>query len=202
MRVRRAKVRREADRTATLPLNPLLPSWAQDAREMQLVLAGREAVVRDHRTVDDSPPTLLGRIRSGGPRASTIRSATNVLIELMPRQQHDGRISALAKAPCYAPKGDTMGRPVTYFEVMGKDGEKLRDFYAELFGWTIDAKNPLAYGIVQRETNFEGVGIGGGIGAIPPRHVGTRDLLGRGARYRGRARAGGEARRHADHGPL
>jgi len=50
---------------------------------------------------------------------------------------------------------------------MGKDGEKLRDFYAELFGWTIDASNPLEYGIVERETNFEDVGIGGGIGAIP-----------------------------------
>jgi predicted enzyme related to lactoylglutathione lyase len=54
-----------------------------------------------------------------------------------------------------------MGRPVIHFEVMGADGEKLRTFYAELFGWTIDADNPLGYGIVERETNFEGVGIGG-----------------------------------------
>ena len=60
-----------------------------------------------------------------------------------------------------------MGRPVVHFEVMGKDGEKLRSFYAELFDWTIDADNPLGYGIVQRETNFEGVGIPGGIGGIP-----------------------------------
>jgi uncharacterized protein len=60
-----------------------------------------------------------------------------------------------------------MGRPVVHFEVMGKDGEKLRSFYAELFGWSIDADNPLGYGIVQRETNAEGAGIGGGIGGIP-----------------------------------
>lgn len=60
-----------------------------------------------------------------------------------------------------------MGRPVVHFEVMGKDGEKLRSFYAELFDWAIDADNPLGYGIIQRETNFEGVGIGGGIGGIP-----------------------------------
>jgi predicted enzyme related to lactoylglutathione lyase len=60
-----------------------------------------------------------------------------------------------------------MGHPVIHFEVMGKDGEKLRTFYAELFDWTIDASNPLGYGIVQRETNFEDVGIGGGIGDIP-----------------------------------
>jgi len=61
-----------------------------------------------------------------------------------------------------------MGRPVVHFEVMGKDGEKLRSFYAELFDWAIDAENPLRYGIVQRETNFEGVGIGGGIGGGEP----------------------------------
>jgi exodeoxyribonuclease V gamma subunit len=47
-------VRRADDPTAALPRNPLLGSWAQDAREMQVVLAGREAIVRDHGTVDDS----------------------------------------------------------------------------------------------------------------------------------------------------
>jgi uncharacterized protein len=60
-----------------------------------------------------------------------------------------------------------MGRPVTHFEVMGKDGEKLRRFYAQLFDWKIDADNALAYGLVERETNVEGVGIPGGIGGIP-----------------------------------
>ena len=60
-----------------------------------------------------------------------------------------------------------MGRPVIHFEVMGKDGERLRSFYAELFDWAIDADSPPGYGLVQRETNFEGVGIAGGIGDIP-----------------------------------
>jgi uncharacterized protein len=60
-----------------------------------------------------------------------------------------------------------MGRPVIHFEVMATDGEKLRSFYAKLFDWAIDADNPLGYGIVRRETNFEGVGIGGGIGGMP-----------------------------------
>jgi exodeoxyribonuclease V gamma subunit len=57
-------VRREDDVTAALPRNPLLASWAQDAREMQLVLAGRAAVVHDHRTVEKAPATLLGRIQA------------------------------------------------------------------------------------------------------------------------------------------
>jgi exodeoxyribonuclease V gamma subunit len=57
-------VRREDDVTAELPQNPLLTSWAQDAREMQLVLAGRDGVLYDHRTVEEFPLTLLGRIQA------------------------------------------------------------------------------------------------------------------------------------------
>ncbi|MDQ4133028.1 MAG: VOC family protein [Actinomycetota bacterium] len=62
-----------------------------------------------------------------------------------------------------------MGQPVVHFEVIGKDGQKLTSFYSGLFGWTIDAGNPMRYGIVLREgnTNADGVGIGGGIGQGP-----------------------------------
>ena len=62
-----------------------------------------------------------------------------------------------------------MGQPVVHFEVIGKDAEKLRSYYSELFGWKIDASNPMGYGIVQREgnVNADGVGIGGGIGVGP-----------------------------------
>lgn len=62
-----------------------------------------------------------------------------------------------------------MGYPVMHFEVLGKDGEALRRYYAELFGWEIDADNPMGYGIVAREENLssEGIGIGGGVGQVP-----------------------------------
>jgi uncharacterized protein len=62
-----------------------------------------------------------------------------------------------------------MGQPVVHFEVIGKDGAKLQAYYADLFGWDIDAKNPMNYGIVQREgnVNSEGVGIGGGVAGGP-----------------------------------
>ena len=62
-----------------------------------------------------------------------------------------------------------MGQPVVHFEVIGKDGKKLQSYYSELFGWEISADNPMNYGIVQREgnTNPDGVGIGGGVGAGP-----------------------------------
>ena len=67
-----------------------------------------------------------------------------------------------------------MGQPVVHFEVIGQDGEKLRSYYSELFGWDIDADNQMGYGIVQREgnTTSEGVGIGGGISAAPEGYTG------------------------------
>lgn len=62
-----------------------------------------------------------------------------------------------------------MGGAVVHFEIMGQDAEKLRAFYGELFGWQIDADNQWNYGVVDRTQNLssQGVGIGGGIGAMP-----------------------------------
>ena len=53
-----------------------------------------------------------------------------------------------------------MANPVVHFEVTGKDGTKLQDFYSGVFGWKIDAINPMQYGIVTAEGDR---GIGGGI---------------------------------------
>ena len=69
-----------------------------------------------------------------------------------------------------------MGQPVVHFEIAGKDGEKLQSYYSELFGWDIDASNPMKYGLVNREDNLteDGIGIGGGISTGPegyPGHV-------------------------------
>ena len=67
-----------------------------------------------------------------------------------------------------------MGQPVVHFEVVGKDGDKLKSYYSELFGWEIDSDNPMGYGIVARDgnTNAVGVGIGGGIMGAPPGYEG------------------------------
>lgn len=54
-----------------------------------------------------------------------------------------------------------MGAPVVHFEIYGKDAEKLRAFYTELFGWEIHADNPMNYGLVH--TNAGDMGIDGGI---------------------------------------
>ena len=67
-----------------------------------------------------------------------------------------------------------MGQPVVHFEVIGKDADKLQGYYSDLFGWKIDAGNPMKYGMVQREgnTNADGVGIGGGVGVGPQGYEG------------------------------
>jgi len=67
-----------------------------------------------------------------------------------------------------------MGRPVIHFEITGTDGDRLKAYYADLFGWEIDSSNPMGYGIVSREgnTTADGVGIGGGVTAGPPGYPG------------------------------
>ena len=65
-----------------------------------------------------------------------------------------------------------MGQPVVHFEVVGKDGQKLRSFYSELAGWSLEEPppgGPTEYHVVPREgnTNRDGIGIGGGVGVGP-----------------------------------
>jgi len=56
-----------------------------------------------------------------------------------------------------------MANKVTHFEIHGKDGKRLQGFYASLFGWKVDASNPMQYGMVGAEQS----GIGGGIAKSP-----------------------------------
>jgi uncharacterized protein len=60
-----------------------------------------------------------------------------------------------------------MGSPIVHFEVIGSDGERLKSYYSELFGWELqDFGGPMNYATVDREGNTaaDGAGIGGGIG--------------------------------------
>jgi uncharacterized protein len=63
-----------------------------------------------------------------------------------------------------------MGQPVIHFEVIGKDGERLRSYFSELFGWEFgDAVGPTNYALVQLDENAsrDDVGIPGGVGTAP-----------------------------------
>lgn len=62
------------------------------------------------------------------------------------------------------------GTPVVHFEIIGRDMATLESFYSTLFGWKVDTNNPVGYGMVAREENLnkDGIGIGGGMMALPP----------------------------------
>lgn len=53
-----------------------------------------------------------------------------------------------------------MGNPVVHFEIHGQDPAVMHEFYRRVFGWSIDANNPMAYGLVDTQS---GKGIPGGI---------------------------------------
>lgn len=79
-----------------------------------------------------------------------------------------------------------MARPVVHFEILGSDPARLRDYYAELFGWAYavgDARTeavsaPGQYGFL----DAPGAGVNGGVGGgpgHPPRalfYVGVEDV--------------------------
>ncbi len=56
-----------------------------------------------------------------------------------------------------------MGNPVVHFEVVGRDGKKLQQFYGDLFEWKMNTDNPMNYAIVDNG----GKGINGGVGQSP-----------------------------------
>ena len=65
-----------------------------------------------------------------------------------------------------------MGQPVVHFEVIGKDGEELRRYYTDLFGWEIEWNAQFGYGTVPQYQRADGKGIGGGVGTAPPGYGG------------------------------
>ncbi|RDI73869.1 putative enzyme related to lactoylglutathione lyase [Gaiella occulta] len=63
-----------------------------------------------------------------------------------------------------------MANAVVHFEVVGRDLQKLKSFYGDLFGWKTQEIPEMGYAIVEKE----GDGIAGGIGQTPdggPGHV-------------------------------
>jgi uncharacterized protein len=61
-----------------------------------------------------------------------------------------------------------MGYPVVHFEINSGAAPELQRFYAEAFGWKIDANNPEGYGDVKTEGVCPGSGFPGIDGGIGP----------------------------------
>jgi len=65
---------------------------------------------------------------------------------------------------------------VVHFEVIGKDGKKLQEFFSALFGWTIDANNPMNYGVVDASQAGIRGGIAPGVRPVVTFYVEVDDL--------------------------
>ncbi|WP_138732525.1 VOC family protein [Modestobacter excelsi] len=65
-----------------------------------------------------------------------------------------------------------MGQPVAHFEIIGSDPQRLRGYYADLFGWIFDTSGEVSeaiskpddYGFTDGNTMGDGPGIPGGVG--------------------------------------
>ena len=58
-----------------------------------------------------------------------------------------------------------MGNPVVQFQILSKAPDETADFYTKLFGWTVNADNPLGYREISTGSQH---GIQGGIWPAPP----------------------------------
>jgi uncharacterized protein len=58
-----------------------------------------------------------------------------------------------------------MANPVMQFQILSKDPDQAAKFYSELFGWKVDANNPMGY---RRIDTGSKEGIQGGIWPAPP----------------------------------
>lgn len=53
-----------------------------------------------------------------------------------------------------------MANPIVHFEIAAKDADRVRAFYADVFGWPISADNPMNYAVAS--TKEGDLGIDGG----------------------------------------
>ena len=65
-----------------------------------------------------------------------------------------------------------MGQPNVHWEIVSEgDSKEVQSFYADLFGWKIDADNPIGYGTVAAEEARLAGGIMGSTDPNLPGHV-------------------------------
>jgi uncharacterized protein len=72
-------------------------------------------------------------------------------------------------------EGCRVPQPVVHFEVIGKNPQRLRNFFGDLFGWQFDTPSPVAeevsapdnYGFLDLVRSEDGTGIRGGVGGGP-----------------------------------
>jgi uncharacterized protein len=83
----------------------------------------------------------------------------------------DGLLIGLVQAPAEPAQGDEpspsagSGEAADWFEILGSDAARTQQFYADLFGWTVDSSGFPGYAVVDPGGRGIQGGIGGGVEA-------------------------------------
>ncbi len=115
----------------------------------------------------DDPQTMLDKANSLG--GTTVMKVTDFggAATIAMFNDPDGLLIGLVKGTAEPSQPDEpvpsagSGEPVTWFEILGSDAAATQQFYADLFGWTIDNSAYPDYATVKTGS---GRGIQGGIG--------------------------------------
>lgn len=109
----------------------------------------------------DDPQALLDQANSLG--ATTVMPVTDLggAATLAVFRDLDGLPVGLVRGPSPVAGPAGSAEPVTWFEILGSDAARTQRFYADLFGWAIDASGFPGYAVVDPGA---GRGIQGGIG--------------------------------------
>ena len=113
--------------------------------------------------VADPQGTLDQAEKLGGKTAMPVMEIPNVVTLASFNDPEGNTIGIVKNDPNQTPPppaNKPADMPVTWFEIVGKNGEKLRNFYGKLFGWQYNLPPDMDYGMIDAGDR----GIGGGVG--------------------------------------
>jgi uncharacterized protein len=116
--------------------------------------------------VPDPQATLDEAEKLGGKTTMPVMEIPNIVTLAQFQDPEGNRIGIVKDDPNQTPPPSTASpaeNPVTWFEVLGKDANKLRQFYGQVFGWQFNVMPEQDYGMVDPADEH---GIGGGVGAV------------------------------------
>jgi predicted enzyme related to lactoylglutathione lyase len=117
------------------------------------------------------PQATLDQVQGlGGKTAMPVMEIPGVVTLAQFTDPEGNRIGLVKSDPTQTPQPSTAkpaANPVTWFEVAGKDSNKLRDFYGKVFGWQFNLPPDMDYGMIDPQ----GHGIGGGVGGGDPHAI-------------------------------
>jgi predicted enzyme related to lactoylglutathione lyase len=120
--------------------------------------------------VPDPQTTLDQAEKLGGKTTMPVMEIPGIVTLAQFTDPEGNRIGIVKNDPTMTPppsQASPAANPVTWFEVAGKDSNKLRDFYGKLFGWQFNLPPDMDYGMV----DAGGHGIGGGVGGGDKPHA-------------------------------